>query len=315
MTDQEHVVLRIPRPDGGELRVLRKTYNGSAPFTSLHRYYLDEASDELRPGKQNCTIRDADLRAVEERNPPLRLLPGSRGEIEINTTIVRRFLGVGHDEFVELTAFTDAGIQVAQCSSESAHLELLREAERLRGFRGVYQLVNGPIDPRLGARYEPNRWHRATNGRATDKDIQALRAVFIDVDPERPKGISATDDEQRAACEVSLAIEEWIAASLGRAALGHGCSGNGYFTLIALDPCAWSAETTAGIARFLALLNKRFAAPGVKIDTSVANPARLMPAPGTWKRKGRNTEERPHRMTSFICKPTVRRVPLREVIA
>ena len=64
MSDQEHVVLRIPRPDGGELRVLRKTYNGSAPFTSLHRYYLDEASGELRPGKQNCTIRDADLRAV-----------------------------------------------------------------------------------------------------------------------------------------------------------------------------------------------------------------------------------------------------------
>lgn len=59
--DMEHVVAAIPRSDGGELRVVRKTYNGSAPFTSIHRWFLDEKSGELRPGKQNVTIRDVDL--------------------------------------------------------------------------------------------------------------------------------------------------------------------------------------------------------------------------------------------------------------
>lgn len=62
--DMEHVVVAIPRSDGGELRVLRKTYNGSAPFTSIHRYFLDEKSGELRPGKQNVTVRDVDLHDV-----------------------------------------------------------------------------------------------------------------------------------------------------------------------------------------------------------------------------------------------------------
>ena len=62
--DLEHVVASIPRSDGGELRVVRKTYNGSAPFTSIHRWFLDEKSGELRPGKQNVTIRDVDLHDV-----------------------------------------------------------------------------------------------------------------------------------------------------------------------------------------------------------------------------------------------------------
>lgn len=175
-------------------------------------------------------------------------------------------------------------------------------------------LGNGPLDPRLGARYEPGRWQRARNGRATDKDIQSLRVVFIDYDAERPKGISSTDDEQRAAWEVSRAVEDYISANLGTEALGHGASGNGYFTLIAIEPCAPTAETTTGISKFLTLLNKKFRAPGVKIDASVSNPARLMPCPGTWKRKGRDTDERPHRMTSFVCRPRVVRVPLTEVI-
>jgi hypothetical protein len=250
----------------------------------------------------------------ESSRPYLRLLPGQRNELEINTAIVRRFMGYAPDELVELTTLADGGPFVAQITTEVEHIRVLREAASLRGFAGAYMLVNGPIDPRLGARYEPGRWHRARNGRASDKDIQRLRNVFIDCDPVRPKGISSTDDEEREAWEVSHQVEEWIARTLGRQCIGHGASGNGFFTLIALEPCAWTPETTAGIARFLQLVNKRFGTERVKIDTSVANPARLMAAPGTWKRKGRNTPERPHRMTSFVCCPSVVRVPLREVI-
>lgn len=64
MSDMEHVVAEVPRPDGGALRVIRKTYNGSAPFTQLCRLYRDEQTDELRYTKNNVTIRDADLRTV-----------------------------------------------------------------------------------------------------------------------------------------------------------------------------------------------------------------------------------------------------------
>jgi hypothetical protein len=253
----------------------------------------------------------SDHAEVRAPAPTLRLLPGSRGELEINVALQRRFLGVASDEFLELTAFAEGRIHVAHASSEAEHIQLLRAAERLRGFNGAYQLANGPLDPDLAARYEPNAWHKAWNGRATDRDIRSLRAVFLDVDPVRPKGISSTDEQLREASHVSQAVESWFAEVLGDSApIGHGCSGNGYFSLIALEPCAPSPETTRRISGLLALLQKRFGTERVKIDASVANPARLMPCGGTWKRKGRNTDERPHRMTSFACRATVRRVPL-----
>jgi hypothetical protein len=243
--------------------------------------------------------------------PHLRLVPGERGELSVSTTLSRGFLSVGADEPIELTAFCEGQIKVAHALNEADHVRLLREAEQLRGFNGAYQLVNGPIDPTLLARYESGRWHKAWNGRATDRDIRQLRALFLDVDPVRVKGISSTDAQLREAWEVSNTIERWFAEELGDdLPIGHGCSGNGYFTLVALEPIAPSPETTRRISELLGLINGRFGTERVKIDTSVSNPARLMPAPGTWKRKGVNTPDRPHRLTSFSCRGTVRRVPL-----
>jgi hypothetical protein len=245
--------------------------------------------------------------------PQLRLIPGARGELEINVALQRRFLDVGPDELLELTAFVEGRIHVAHVSSEADHVRLLRDAERIRGFNGSYQLVNGPIDPDLGARYEPGIWHRAWNGRAGDAHIQALRGVFLDVDPVRPKGISSTDEQLHEAHEVASAVRAWFVADVfgDDAPIGFGCSGNGYFLVIAIEATEPTTDTTRRISGLLALLQKRFGLEHrVKIDASVANPARLMPCGGTWKRKGRHTDERPHRMTSFSCRGVVRRVPL-----
>lgn len=245
----------------------------------------------------------------------LRLVAGQRNELEVETAGVRRFQCINEAEPVELSVFTDGPIYVAHATDEGQHVRLLREAERIRGYRGAYQLVNGPMNPDLLYRYEPNTWNNAKPGRATDRDIQQLRALFIDIDPERPKNISSTDAQLREAWEVSDRLESWLASELGDSfPLGHGCSGNGYFTLIAIEPEPPTADTVKRISVFLKMLNDKFRTPNVKIDTSVANAARLMPAPGTWKRKGRDAAERPHRMTSFSCRSRVRRVPLKELV-
>lgn len=229
------------------------------------------------------------------------------------TARVRRFLGMPDDEPTELTFFCEGKISIAHAMTLADHVRLLRAGERERGFNGAYQLVNGPINPQVFHRYKPNEIHRAWNGRANDTVIQTLRAVFLDCDPERLKGISATDAEKQEARGVAAAVADFFAKSVGEGAIGRGDSGNGFFVLLAVQPCAPSAETTAKISKLLGLLHRKFSRPGVKIDTSVSNPARLMPAAGTWKRKGWSTDERPHRMTSFACSETVERVPL-EVI-
>lgn len=244
--------------------------------------------------------------------PRLRVVESfDRGELEMNTALVRRFLGVVADEPIELTAFVGGRIHVAHATTAADHVRLLRQAQQMRDFTAAYQLVNGPVDPNLTYRYAPLRWHRAMNGRATDRDIQALRAVFLDVDVMRPKGISSTNEELNAACEVSRAVEAWFADTLGsEAPIGHGCSGNGFYTLLAIEPVAPTAETTRRISGLLGLLQKKFGTNRVKIDTSVANPARLMPAPGTMKCKGIDAPERAHRETTFMCAADVQRVPL-----
>jgi hypothetical protein len=251
-----------------------------------------------------------DIEPTTKPHPHLRVVTGDRNELEINTTLIRGFLGIGETEPIELTSFVEGRINVAHARTEQEHVRLLREAQRVRGFCGCYQLVNGPLDSALLARYQPGQWSRAFNGRATDRDIGKRRAVFIDTDPVRPKGISATTEQQREAWEVSAALEDWLADVVRRSALGHGSSGNGFFTLIALEPCDPTPDTAKRIAQLLGLLQKKFGTERVKIDTSVFNAARLMPCPGTMKRKGVDTPERPHRMTSFSCSSHVTRVPL-----
>lgn len=233
--------------------------------------------------------------------------------IGIATANIRRFLGMPDDEPTELTFFNEGRISVAHAMTFEDHVRLLRIGERERGFNGAYQLVNGPINPQVFARYEPNKIHRAWNGRVNDTMIQSLRAVFLDCDPERIKGISATDSEKQSALDVACTVAEFFRTTLGEGVVGQGDSGNGFFVLIAIEPVPPSAETTMKISKLLGLLHKKFGAPGVKIDTSVSNPARLMPSAGTWKRKGWSTPKRPHRITSFECHATVTRVPLEDI--
>ncbi len=227
------------------------------------------------------------------------LRPGERNELEVSTVLVNTFLGVAESEFRELTSFVNGKMWVGQTSSTEGHIRLLRSAPEFRGYAGSYMLCNGRLDSALSARYEQDRWQPATNGRATDKDIATRRAVFVDIDPIRPKGISSTNDEFEAAREVASKVRVWLTEKLGSMCLGFGCSGNGFYVLIAVEPTSNPMESTERVQRFLTLLSKKFSTEHVKIDTAVANPARLMSCPGTMKCKGRHTDERPHRMTSF----------------
>ncbi len=229
------------------------------------------------------------------------LAPGQRNELEVSTVLIRRFLDIGEDEFIELTAFVNSKAWVAQCNTYEQHVNLLRRAHDIRGYQGSYMLCNGPLDPTLSARYEQCRWQPANNGRATDRDIQSRRAIYIDVDPVRPKGISATHEEQQAAWTVGNAIRQDLAKRIGRTPIGWAGSGNGFALLVAIETSPNTTELRDLIARGLKALSKKYSTEHVSIDGSVFNAARLMSCPGTMKCKGRHTDERPHRMTSFSC--------------
>ncbi len=233
---------------------------------------------------------------------------------ESPTLALRRFLAMPDDEPTELTMFCGGRISIAQATSKAAHIGLLAEAEHMPDFNGAYQLVN-KMDPAIMARYPSNRIQRASNGRASDRDITSRRALFIDIDPVRPKGISATADEHDAARGVAHNIRDFLTRELGTdSSLGCGCSGNGFFILIAIEAQLVLKDDNAEIKHFLDLLNRKFGNAAVSVDKSVFNAARLMPSPGTTKRKGQDLPDRPHRPVTFSCRPTVSRVALKELV-
>lgn len=267
---------------------------------------------------EGCTPAElAKLLPFPSPKPLLNGLPSGASYLDVATPLVRRFMGMPDDEPTELTFFERGKrIRVAHAMGAESHARLLHEGSRLQNFEAAYMLVNGPIEPSIFYRYQHDRVCWADNERVKDHEIQCRRALFIDIDVERAKGISATDAELQAACAVADRVERFLADVLGGdSAIGRGCSGNGFFLLVAVEPIPVVPKgqpdpVTQRISRFLGLLARKFNAPPIKVDTSVFNAARLMPAPGTMKRKGIDSEERPHRRTSFCCRANPTRVPL-----
>ena len=171
---------------------------------------------------------------------------------------------------------------------------------------GIYFMLN-PVHPDLHSlRY--NRVYEAGTGETTsDKDILRRRWFYVDCDPLRRTGISATDAEKAQAWAVALAVAEYT-TGLGWPAPVIVDSGNGYHLYYRVE---LPAEDGGKISRILGRLNYLFgngnevnpASSTVKIDTSVANAARITKVPGTPARKGDDTPNRPHRLSHLLTVP------------
>jgi hypothetical protein len=239
--------------------------------------------------------------------------PRSYSVPELNAYLFHRFLGVEPGEVMELVVLPPGlkqPLHVAYATTHTDAVRLMRESAGIPRGTGCY-IVPAKIKPAIAARYEVNRWHRADAGRAADTEIELQRCIYIDCDAERPRGITSTDDEKAHAYDLSVQVEQFLTRRLGSDhALGRGDSGNGYAIFIAVEPFEPTREKSERIELLLKVLAAKFNTPGAKIDTSVFNPGRLVPAFGTLKTKGANTRERPHRPTFFICRPDVQRIPL-----
>jgi hypothetical protein len=235
---------------------------------------------------------------------------GDNGSLEVCAALFRRFMLVSPDDTVELTLFDSRKkVSVAYARSEADQVRLMREADARADVSGVYTVFNR-IHDGLYARIGDGRWVPFAS-RASDNDVTAVVAVYLDFDCVRPRDISSTDDEKRAAYDASFECEQFLSTAFGTDwCLGRGDSGNGYSLFVALDPIAPSDDTRKRIEKFLKAMASKFNTPRVKVDSSVCNPARLCPAFGTRKRKGVDCESRPHRGTHFCCRGSVVRLPI-----
>jgi hypothetical protein len=163
---------------------------------------------------------------------------------------------------------------------------------------GIYVTLN-PIKDELRNRVapKPTRSPKSTTG---DKDIARRSFLLIDTDPVRPSGVSATDEEKRAAIELSDRIRGFL-SDCGWPEPVIADSGNGGHLLYRVE---LPAEDDGLIKRVLAALAITFDRDDVTVDQSVHNPARISKLYGTMACKGINTPERPHRRSAIRQNPT-----------
>lgn len=164
---------------------------------------------------------------------------------------------------------------------------------------GIYVVLN-PFNPVLLSRAN-NRLQAKPKHTTSDSDIVQRRWLYIDADPVRPAGISASEEEHQAAIRRAAEIREFL-QSLGWPEPIFADSGNGAHLLYQL-PELHLVRAGELVKACLKALASRFSDPLVTVDESTASAARLCKLYGTMARKGDSTPSRPHRRSGIIEEP------------
>jgi len=216
------------------------------------------------------------------------------------------------------------GDRTASGYFDADHLEQAAKAiealDAAGTYSGIYVTLN-PVNPALLSRRSNRIETRLGLKEATTADADIIRRLWfpVDIDPVRPSGIGSSDAEHAAALEVAGNVAGFLSEFFGFPAPVRCDSGNGAHLLYRID-LPNDDESRSLIERCLKGLSAAFDRsptedrPGVEIDQTPFNAARIWKLYGTVARKGDNTPERPHRRARIIEAPEVIEVVPRETL-
>jgi len=167
---------------------------------------------------------------------------------------------------------------------DSDHIEKL--AKDVLEYDGkaesIYVTLN-PVDPALLGRAD-NKLKEKAKTTTSDNNIVKRTLLLIDIDPDRPSGISSSDEEKK---KTKVVVEK-IYKDLKSRGLPEPIvadSANGFHLLYDIN-LENTPEVTKLIERFLIAIDLMFSTEKVKIDLKVFNAARITKLYGTKARKG-----------------------------
>jgi hypothetical protein len=170
----------------------------------------------------------------------------------------------------------------------------------IAGASGIYVTLN-PVNPALLAR-AANRMRIVKSGETTgDREIVRRRWLLVDCDPDRPSGISSTEEEKMRASARALEVRDALSRR-GWPEPILADSGNGFHLLYRID---LPTDDGGLVKRVLESLAFHHSGGGVKVDVSVHNAARICKLYGTVARKGDSTATRPHRLSHLVEEPAL----------
>lgn len=204
---------------------------------------------------------------------------------------------------------------------------LARKAEEIdaRLASGAVWVSLNPVDldavqARAGRVYDPNKVMTWSDGDiiAGNSDVTARKRILIDFDALRESGNQhdpTTAEEHARAVERARVCRQWLLDEfeIPNDSIMYASSGNGAHLVVAVDLPADDAADHL-VERFLAVIAAKFSDSTVKVDTAVKDRARKVKIPGTMARKGKATDERPHRRSRVIASPLYLEACPRELI-
>jgi len=165
---------------------------------------------------------------------------------------------------------------------------------------GVYITLN-EINPALLAR-AANRIKSWSTLTTSDSDVTRRRWLPIDIDPVRPAGISATNEEHQAALQKAQLIQAWL-TDWGWPTPIYADSGNGAHLLYRID-LPNTAASTQLIQRCLQAVATANNDEQVRVDVGNYNAGRIWKLYYTLTAKGDSTPDRPHRWSRILLAET-----------
>lgn len=163
----------------------------------------------------------------------------------------------------------------------------------------IYITLN-QVNEACFSRIQSEKFLKGKNA-TTDIEIDGYKFLFIDIDPQRPVGISSSEEEYNLACNKAKKVYAYM-ENIGFEKPIKAVSGNGAHLLYRIN-LRNTEENQRLIEKCLKALALLFNDDAVQIDTANFNPSRICKLYGTIAQKGSNTSDRPHRMSRIIACP------------
>jgi len=176
-------------------------------------------------------------------------------------------------------------------------LKNLKQYENRQGLN--FYFVMNSINEGCYSRQQRDCFIEKAKTTTSDKDIIKRDWLLIDLDCERPAGVSSTDEELQKSKDKANKVYRYLKnEGFEQPIVAYSGSGTHLLYKISLDP-----SETQLIKDCLLALDMMFSDAEVKVDTAVFNASRITKLYGSMAAKGRNTKERPHRLSKIVNYP------------
>jgi len=187
---------------------------------------------------------------------------------------------------------------------------LISELEKF-GNDNVYFVLN-EINEACYSREQKDKFYEKPKNTTSDNDIVSRKWLLIDIDTKRATGVGATDEEKNKSKIVANKVYKYL-RDVGFCEPICTDSGNGFHLLYNIN-LPNDNESKELCSNFLKVLDLYFSDNFAEIDKSVFNASRITKLYGTYARKGKSTNDRPHRESKIIKVPNEIKTTPKELI-